>query len=261
MDTPSKSQKFIQKGWADAPHITEAQREKLLAQFPEHQRDMRSKGDPMLGHGRIFDLSDDFVLCDPFEIPDHWQVICGLDFGWDHPQALAKIAYDIDSDTFYIVNSWKERLVSAANARISTKKWISDYPIAWPLDGLQGEKARTDSLQVKEHYDEAGFNMLFEHATWYDGSVSVESGIYDIITRARNGSFKIFRGQNDLMDEWRQYHRDEKGQVVKVKDDIIAAIRYAMMMIRFAVYAGIVASKTKVVLPEPTRAMGIRRNH
>jgi phage terminase large subunit-like protein len=75
MDDPSPDQFFMQKGWDDAPHITPEKKDRMLEQYPAHQRDMRTKGIPMLGHGRIYDLSEEFITCDPFDIPDHWYVI------------------------------------------------------------------------------------------------------------------------------------------------------------------------------------------
>ena len=91
-----------------------------------------------------------------------------------------------------------------------------------------------------------------------DSSNSVEAGLYEIIDRARRGQFKIFRGQPDLMDEWRQYHRDEKGNIVKVRDDILDAIRYGVMMRRFAVKAGSVGQTQKVYIPQPIKVIGGR---
>jgi phage terminase large subunit-like protein len=256
MDTPSKDQFFMQKGWDDSPHITPEKKVRMLSQFREHERDMRTKGDPMLGHGRIYDIADDFVLCDPFEIPDHWKVICGVDFGDDHPQGIVKLAYDLEHDTVYVVNSWKARRVSANDAWGATK-WAHKFPVAWPKDGLNGEKARDGSIEVKNHYRNAGFRMIHTYATWLDGGVEVEAGIYDILDRARKGKWKIFKGQPDFMDEWGLYHRDDKGQIVKVKDDLLCAARYALMMLRYAVYNKKINVKTGK-RPPPIGIIGLR---
>jgi hypothetical protein len=92
--------------------------------------------------------------------------------------------------------------------------------------------------------------MLDNHATWDTGGVSVESGVYQIRERMSKGTFKIFAGQPDLMQEYRQYHRDEKGKIVKVNDDILSAVRYAYMMQRFAIRAGDVGKQKEI---EPLR--------
>jgi len=258
MDTPSPDQYFMKKGWSDAPHMTAEKRERLLAQYPEYQRKMRSEGEPMLGHGRIYDIADDFILCDPVELPVFWKVIVGMDFGWDHPQAFVKLAYDLDNDIIYLTNSWKASKVSANDAFGATQVWSKGIPVAWPADGLMHEKGRDVTAQQKDHYQDAGFKMLGAHATWSNGGNSVGNGLYEILDRQRKGKFKVFRGQMDYMDEHRQYHRDEKGKIVKVRDDLLDAVRYAYMMLRCAAVVGEVGTKPKTYRPRPIKPMGRR---
>jgi len=236
MDEPGKSQYFMQKGWDDAPHLSDEIKESLLDSFPAHQRDMRTKGTPMLGHGRIYDLSEDFITCDAFEIPKHFYVINALDFGWDHPQAHIQLVWDRDQDIFYVTRALKMRQTSPDEAWGAVKQWSKGIPVAWPLDGLQTEKG--SGKQQKEYYEEAGFEMIYERATWEDGSNGVEAGLYEIRDLMRKGKFKVFSGLRDVFDEILQYHRDEKGKIVKVRDDLLDAIRYAYMMKREAIPFG-----------------------
>lgn len=263
MDDPSPSQFFMKKGWADAPHMTEEKRERLLAQYPAHQRDMRSKGEPMLGHGRIYDIAEEFIVCDPVrDIPPHWYVIHGMDFGWDHPQAHVRLLEDRDNDIIYLVKAWKKSHVSANDAWGVVKEWGPAFT-AWPHDGLQHEKGRDDAVQQKQHYAKAGFKMLEHHANWQSpdgstGSNSVEQGLYEIADRMRKGTFKVFAGCEPFLSEFRQYHRDEKGKIVKTNDDVLDATRYAYMMRRHAQRIGDVAKPVTYARPQPIRAMGIR---
>jgi phage terminase large subunit-like protein len=236
MDDPGKSQYFMQKGWDDAPHLSDDIKESLLDSFPVHQRDMRTKGTPMLGHGRIYDLSEDFITCDAFEIPKHFYVINGVDFGWDHPQSHIQLAWDRDQDIFYVTRALKMRQTSPNEAWGAVKSWAKGVPTSWPLDGLQTEKG--SGKQQKEYYEEAGFEMLYERATWEDGSNGVEAGLYEIRDLMRKGKFKIFSGLRDVFDEILQYHRDDKGKIVKVRDDLLDSIRYAYMMKREAIPFG-----------------------
>lgn len=92
-------------GWDDAPHLSEKIKAELLSSFPAHQRDMRTKGIPMLGHGRIYDLPEESITCQPFQCPDHFFVIDGQDFGWDHPQAHVQLWEDRDTDVIYLAYS------------------------------------------------------------------------------------------------------------------------------------------------------------
>lgn len=243
MDDPSPDQFFMQKGWADAPHIGPEKAKRLLDSYPVHQRDMRSKGTPMLGHGRIYDLSEGFITCDAFEIPKHFYVIDGMDFGWDHPQAHIQLAWDRDSDIFYVTRGIKMRKTLPDLAWGAVKKWAKGVPTAWPADGLQTEKG--SAKQQMSYYTETGFLMLNRHASWPDGSNGVEAGLYEIRDLMSKGKFKIFAGLRDVLDEMSQYHRDEKGKIVKVRDDLWDAIRYAYMMRRKAIRFGDIMSKHK----------------
>ena len=74
----------------------------------------------------------------------------------------------------------------------------------------------------------------------------------------RKGKFKVFNGMVDLMDEVRQYHRDERGKIVKVRDDLLDAVRYAYMMRRFAIQVGSVGQAKVVKMPTPNRPMRLR---
>lgn len=244
MDTPSRAQVCIQKGWDDAPHLSESVKEDLLASFPAHQREMRTKGIPMLGHGRIYDIAEEDVTCDPFDIPKHFFVVDGMDFGFDHPQSQVQLVWDKDADMFYITRAWKQTRVSPIQAWGAVKAWAANVPTAWPLDGLQTEKG--SGKQQKAYYNEAGFKMLHDYATWPDGSNGVEAGLFELRDLMISGKFKVFKGLRDWLDEFLQYHRDENGKISKVKDDLLDATRYAYMMRRFAIPYGQIGKEKKV---------------
>lgn len=241
MDSPSPAQKYMQKGWDDAPHLSETAKANLLASFPAHQREMRTKGVPMLGHGRIYDLAEEAITCEPFDIPKHFRVIDGMDFGWDHPQAHAQLVFDPEGDMFYVTKAWKKEKTKPIEAWGAVKGWAATVPTAWPADGLQTEKG--SALQQKAYYVEAGFQMLDEQATWPDGGNGVEAGLFEIRDLMLSGRFKVFAGLRDLFDEFLQYHRKPDGHIAKVRDDILDAVRYAYMMRRHAIAYGDIGRK------------------
>lgn len=249
MDSPSRAQYCMQKGWDDAPHLNDQVKADLLASFPAHQREMRTKGVPMLGHGRIYDIAEDEVTCQPFAIPKHFHVIDGMDFGFDHPQAQVQLAIDMDNEVFYLTKAWKKDKLSPSDAWGATKTWAANVPTAWPLDGLQTEKG--SGKQQKAYYVEAGFKLLPNHATWPDGSNGVEAGLFELRDLMIKGKFKVFAGLRDFFDEFLQYHRDENGRIVKTRDDILDAVRYAYMMRRFAVPIGSIGAKKETAIPLP----------
>lgn len=218
----------------DADHISEEERERIIARYPEHEREARAMGVPILGSGRIFPIADSRVLIPPFSIPAHWPCIGGLDFGWDHPTAAAKLAWDRDNDVVYLV---REHRLSKATpkqhvATIGDKRSWGAIPWAWPHDGMVADKGSGE--QLAKQYKTAGLQMLGEHAQFPNGSNSVEAGVLEMLERMNDGRWKVFDGVCPLwMEEFRLYHRDE-GKIVKEYDDLISASRYAMMMLRHA---------------------------
>ena len=84
-----------------------------------------------------------------------------------------------------------------------------------------------------EQYRDQGLDMLWEHAQWEDKSVSVEAGLLMWLDRMKSGRFKVFRELNDFWDEFNLYHRRD-GKVFAENDDLLCAVRYALMMLRFA---------------------------
>lgn len=230
MDNPAIGQHMQRATWDDAKHLTEETKEQLLASFPEWQRDMRTKGLPLLGTGLIFDIK--IPTCKAFPCPDHWYVINGMDFGWDHPQAHCQLIWDKDDDIIYVSKIFRKSKTQPYEVWHSIKGWARNVPTAWPADGYQTEKGSGKSQ--KSYYEESGWLMLPKHAQWPDGGNSVEQGLMELYDRFKTGKLVVFDHLTNLIDELMQYHRDENGKVVKVADDAIDCVRYAYMMRRYA---------------------------
>lgn len=224
----------------DAEHYTPEQRAAIIASYPAHERDARSMGIPTLGSGRIFPLSDDLVMCEPIAIPPHWVQICGIDFGWDHPSAAVRLAWDRDSDVLYVTATHRQKEQTPVLFAATVKPWGDWLPWAWPHDGLQHDKGSGDELAAQ--YRKQGLKMLKDRATHPPapnekegtGGNGVEAGLMEMLDRMQTGRLKVFKHLNDWFEEFRMYHRKD-GKVVKLDDDLMSATRYAMMMKRFAV--------------------------
>lgn len=219
----------------DALHYTPEQRESILESYPEHEREARAYGRPVLGEGMVFPVAESAIRVTPFPIPNHWPRLCGLDIGWDHPTAAAWIAYDRDTDTIYVYKTYraaKTTVALHATQLLAQGQWI---PVAWPHDALIHDKAT--GKQVKEQYKEYGVNMVAKHATFDDkdnSNFSFEAGVSEMVDRMQTGRWKVFSVCEEWWQEFRGYHRKD-GKVVKQDDDTLSASRIAMMMRRFAV--------------------------
>jgi len=215
----------------DAEHYTPAQRAEIIASYPAHERKARAKGIPILGSGRVFPIDEDDIKVKAFDIPETWAQIGGLDFGWDHPTAAARLAWDKDTDTIYVTASYGMREATPIIHAAALKPWGEWLPFAWPHDGLQHDKGSGDALASQ--YEAQGLNMLPEKATFEDGGNGVEAGIAEMLDRMLSDRWKVFEHLEDWFTEFRLYHRKD-GLIVKLNDDRLSASRYAMMMKRFA---------------------------
>ena len=157
------TQADISMGIEDAAHIPAAERARIIASFPEHEREARANGVPILGSGRVFPIAEEAIRCDPFLAPAHWAFLGAMDFGWDHPFAAVKLAWDRDADCVYVTNVYRVREQTPVVHAAALKVWGPWLKWAWPHDGLQHDKGSGDTLAAQ--YKGQGLRMLRGHAT------------------------------------------------------------------------------------------------
>ena len=220
MNNLQKGQALVTATWDDAPHLTPEMKAQRLAALKPHERDMRSKGIPLMGSGLIFQIPDDNIIVEPFEIPRHWPQIVGIDFGYDHPFAAARIAWDRDSDIVYIISEYREERALPAIHAQAIKAW-GDWPVSWPHDGLNTEKSSGEPLA--DSYRKLGLQLLPWRATnppsfgqrEGEGGNSVEASVMEMIERMETGRLKVFKTCSLWFNEKSMYHRDKHGKIVK----------------------------------------------
>jgi len=217
-------------------HYTKAEAEKIVNAYPEHEKEARAEGKPMLGSGRIFPISEQHIkIGSDFQIPRYWPQLMSMDFGWgDHPTAALKGAWNRDADRIILFEEYKRRestdIVSVHGSALRAMGG-TEIPIAWPHDGKMGNKY--DGTEVSQMYADQGLYMLPEHATFDQGGFGVEPSIQRCFERMKTGRLLIMEHLVMLFDEIRIYHRKD-GKVQNVRDDLIAAMRYLEMSLRYA---------------------------
>jgi phage terminase large subunit-like protein len=231
LQEPSPDRHVTRMTIEEAPHIGLAERARILAGYRPHEREARARGVPQLGSGAVFPVSESALLVEPFAIPRHWPQIAGLDFGWDHPTAAARLAWDREGDVLYLADTYARREATPLEHAGALRAWGAWLPFAWPQDGLQ--RAKDSGAPLAEQYRRHGLNLLPLHATHENGGTDLEAGLMEMLERMQTGRWKVFRSAEPWLAEFRLYHRKE-GQVVKRQDDVLSASRYAMMMRRHA---------------------------
>nr|WP_318013299.1 terminase family protein [Mesorhizobium sp. B263B2A] len=220
----------------DAGHYSPDERAAIVAAYPAHEREARARGIPVLGSGRIFPVAEELIACEPFRLPRYWPRLGALDFGWDHPSAAVELAWDTEADVVYVSKAVRASQQTPAMQTLTLKPWGEWLPFAWPRDGRR-ETLEGAGVALARQYSAHGLNMLTRHAQFPDGSVSVEAGLMDMLDRMQSGRFKVFSTLVEWWEEFRLFHRKD-GQVVKLKDDLMAATRYRKLTLAYVSGSG-----------------------
>ncbi len=100
------------------------------------------------------------------------------------------------------------------------------------IDPASRGRSQKDGEQLLEIYTDLGLPLV-------PADNSVESGLFEVHQRLATGRLKVFKSCRPWFAEYRIYHRDEKGHIVKKND-------HAMDGTRYLVVSGIHIAKTNV---------------
>jgi hypothetical protein len=213
------SRAVISATWDDAPHLTAEAKEELWRSIPPYQRDARSKGVPQLGSGAIYPIAEEDIVVAPFDIPESWPRVYGLDVGWNRTAAVWG-ALNRDTRVWYLYSEHyrgEAEPVVHVGAVHGRGKWIPGV-----IDPASRGRSQKDGISLLETYRGLGLDLeLADHA--------VEAGIYATWTLLSAQHLRVFANLSNWRSEYRLYRRDEKGQVVKVNDHLMDATRYLVM--------------------------------
>ena len=207
--------------WDDAPHLSEKDKEELLAAFPPHQRDARSKGIPSLGSGAIYPVPESEIIVPSFEIPRHFRHVYGLDVGWNNTAAVF-LAIDPDNHIAYLTSDYKRGNAEPSVHAEAIRSRARGHGKPGVIDPAANGRSQKDGQNLMSLYRNLGLNVT-------NAENSVESGIYEVWQLLSTGRLKVFSSCSAFLEEYRVYRRDEKGRIVKDNDHIMDALRYAIV--------------------------------
>lgn len=210
---------YVQAGWADVPHIVETEKAALLASTPLYQQKARMFGEPSLGAGAIYPIAETEITCAPFPIPDSWPRAYALDVGWKRTAAIWG-AKDPGSGVLYLYSAHYQGQGEPASHALAIKgrgDWIKGV-----IDPAARGRTPIDGQRLIEVYRELG--LLLTPAV-----NAVEAGLTEVWQQLLSGRLKVFASLGDWLAEFRKYHRDEHGKIVKQNDHLMDATRYLVM--------------------------------
>jgi phage terminase large subunit-like protein len=215
-----------------ARHISAERRAQMEEAYLPHERDARIHGIPALGIARVFpfpieSLMKNFDADNDIRNWARWLV--GIDFGFGHPFAAALCAWVPDLEEFYVIDGFKMERSEAFYhiKRIASLCRGLRFPIAWPHDGQQHEKG--SGIALADVYRRLGAPMLAKHAENKGGGIHLDPAIEEMCSYMKRGCFTIASHMTELAEEILNYHRDEDFKIVKLRDDLVSAVRYAFM--------------------------------
>jgi len=215
-DEAAESKVVIQAGWDDVPHLDASEKRRLLATTPIYMRAARTKGEPTMGSGAIYPIPESDILVPTRSIPDTWPKGYGLDVGWNRTAALfvtqepgtgVYIAYD----EHYMSVGEPSSHARGIRAR---GEWLVGV-----IDPNSRGRSQHDGRQLLESYRALGLNLE-------EADNAVEAGLLDCFTLLVEGRFKVQEHLANYRAEYRKYHRDEQGKIVKAHDHLMDAFRY-----------------------------------
>jgi phage terminase large subunit-like protein len=219
----------------DAKHISPERRAQLEESYLPHEREARIHGIPQLGIARVFPFPIESLMREfnPDKDIRAWaKWLVGIDFGYGHPFAAALCAWVPEIDEFFVVDGFKMERGEAFYhiKRIAGMCRGLRIPIAWPHDGLTHEKG--SGVALADVYRRLGGPMLPKHAENKGGGYHTEPAIEEMCGFMKRGQFAVASHMSELAEEILSYHRNEDYKIVRLRDDLISAVRYAFMMRR-----------------------------
>jgi len=197
----------------------------------------------MLGQGRIFLTPEENLIedDDPLSWPTYWRWGWGMDLEISHPWAAVLMCHDVNSDTLHIVAELRivgqtpgTHVAMMRQVEIRIFGHHMSIPVAYPADA--GTRDRGSGEAMRNIYKQFQLRLMADHATHANqqgaAAVSVEAGIQEMNVREGAGKWKVQRSCVLWREERRGYHRKDN-EIVKVRDDLLDASRYAMMSRRF----------------------------
>jgi phage terminase large subunit-like protein len=233
---PSSDRQPFRISSAEAKHITAERRAELASEYSEVEKETRLEGTPQLGAGPIFPielLPSIITTFNPDALPSWARHVVGIDFGIAGGFAAVLIAWAHDTGDIWVIDSF---LMQHSSALYHTQRIHSmcrglRIPVSYPHDGHVRDLG--SGLALAQQYKNFGANMLPKHATNHGTNENkVEPGLQEIRELMFCGKLHIAGHNTELIEQMRTYHRDQDFRVVKERDHLIDAMRYAIMMRR-----------------------------
>jgi hypothetical protein len=189
----------------------------ILDVLPEKQKARFRDGLWVKAEGVIYDRFDESMILKSSELPEHFdRYAAGQDFGMN----ITNVKIGWLGDVIYVLADY-----GAYN--MTTKSFNTELEARGWFNCPDGEHS-SNVFGLPVYCDPAGGERIQEITGGIKANNSVDSGIDYINAKIERGQFFVSERCTGVLSEIWDYCRDEGGEIVKVNDHHLDALRYAV---------------------------------
>jgi PBSX family phage terminase large subunit len=199
----------------DNPFYPEDEYNRAKERLPSWKFEMLYNGKFRKPAGLIY---PEYEIVKPFDIPSHWYISRGVDFGYNNPFGVIWLAEDQDTGTLYAFREYKQ---SGMNIDAMYEVLNDDYDVQSYGDPGGGGK------EIIETFSSRGIAIV-------EAKKDVMAGILLVNSYLQSGRLKVFETLTHTIDELDTYQWEvDKTETIldkprKYNDHLMDALRYCV---------------------------------
>jgi hypothetical protein len=193
-------------------HLADDYISDVLDAMPEKQKARFRDGLWVKAEGVIYEQFDETMILKAADMPTGYdRIASGQDFGLN----ITNVKIGWVKDCIYVVGDYGafNMTTQSFNDELTARGWFDIEP---------------DGFGFPVYCDPAGGERLQEITGGVKANNSVESGIDFINAKIERGQLYVSAGCTGILSEVWDYCRDEGGEIIKVNDHFLDALRYAV---------------------------------
>ncbi|GHV45021.1 hypothetical protein AGMMS49546_29960 [Spirochaetia bacterium] len=184
----------------------------VLDALPEKQKARFRDGSWVKAEGVIYELFDESMILKSADMPVQYdRIAAGQDFGLN----ITNVKIGWLNESIYVIADYGafNMTTKSFNEELAARGWFVLEP---------------DTMSFPVYCDPAGGERIQEITGGLKANNSVESGIDFINAKIERGQFFVSEKCTGVLSEIWDYCRDEAGEIIKVNDHYLDALRYAV---------------------------------